>query len=255
MSNLPKFDYEARDKSHWEVLEQLFENGNHTIPNILMDWPAYVKRRNISRFLGHYELFKKVIDLPGSIVELGVFKGASFFTWAKLLETFCPADRQRKVFGFDHFEGLKPEQFCESDGAIDQSVDKVPGGYASIAEDIRTLVELHNADNLLPGKERCRLVEGDVFESIPKFLDENPGLSISLLHFDVDLYEPTKFGLEMLYPLVVPGGVICFDEYGEMPWQGETNAVNEYFETLPKDERPVIRKFPFSARPAGFVVK
>lgn len=253
MEDTPKFDYDARDKRHWETLTNLFSKRNYSTSEILSNWPAYVMRRNISRFLGHYELFKKIIDLPGCIVELGVYNGGSFFTWSKLLETFLPADRKRLVFGFDHFEGL--QTFSESDGAFDKSVEKIVGGYTSIAEDVRALVKLNNDDNLLPGMERCRLIEGDVCQSIPKFLDENPGLSISLLHFDVDLYVPTKFGLEVLYPLVVSGGVVCFDEYGEIPWKGETDAVNEYLKTLPQNERPQIYKFPFSSRPGGYLIK
>ena len=108
-------------------------------------------------------------------------------------------------------------------------------------------------DNLVPGVERCRLIEGDIRKTIPRFLKENPGLRICLLHFDVDLYEPTLFGLKQLYPLVVKGGLVVFDEYGLIPWQGESLAVEEYFKSI--GEAPVIRKFPFSGQPHGYFVK
>ena len=90
-------------------------------------------------------------------------------------------------------------------------------------------------------------------DTIPKFLEENPGLKISLLHFDMDLYEPTKYGLEMLYPLVVKNGVVVFDEYGLIPWQGETNAVDEYFKNI--GEKPLIQKMPFYHVPSGYIIK
>ena len=32
----------------------------------------------ISKFVYHYEIYKKIIDIPGDILEFGVFKGASF---------------------------------------------------------------------------------------------------------------------------------------------------------------------------------
>jgi len=207
-------------------------------------------RRDLPRFLAHYELFKKVIDLPGCIVELGVFKGASFFTWANLLETFCPCDRYRRVFGFDHFEGLT---FTTEDGEKDASFKKVDDAYTATADEVRTLVELHNMDNMLPGFERCRLIEGDIVETLPSFLDDHPGLRISLLHFDMDIYKPTLFGLQTLYPLVLKGGVVCFDQYGLIPWQGETNAVDEYFSSF--ENPPMIRKFPFTTLPHGYIVK
>ena len=42
----------------------------------------------ISKILAHYELYKKVIDLPGEIVECGIFKGASFARFAMFRELF-----------------------------------------------------------------------------------------------------------------------------------------------------------------------
>ena len=90
-------------------------------------------------------------------------------------------------------------------------------------------------------------------ETIPKFLEENPGLRICLLHFDCDLYEPTAVGLKHLYPLVVKGGVVVFDEYGLIPWQGESLAVEEYFAEM--GEQPEIRKFHFSGQPHGYFIK
>lgn len=171
-----------------------------------------------------------------------------------MAETFCTSDRYKKVFGFDHFEGLKEEQFQdEKDGKKDETVQKTDCGYKCTAEEVRTLVKLHNDDNILPGAERCRLIEGDIMETLPKFLEDNPGLKISLLHFDMDLYKPTKFALELLYPLVVKGGVICFDEYGLIPWQGETKAVDEYFESI--NETPIINKFSFYHVPSGYIIK
>jgi hypothetical protein len=53
-----------------------------------------------------------------------------------------------------------------------------------------------------------------------------------------------------MWPLVVPGGVVLFDEYGIRPWQGESNAVDEYFQG-----RCRIRRFDWAPNPGGYVVK
>lgn len=247
------FDFAARDEAHWRTLEELVTTEGIGLPDMLQNWPAYIRRRELPRFLAHYELFKQVIDLPGCILELGVYKGASFFTWTKLMETFCPGDRSRRVFGFDHFEGLV--DFEAADGAKTDLADKQHGGWKASGHHARTLAQLHNDDNLVPGEQRCRLVEGNVLDTIPKFLEANPGLRISLLYLDMDLYRPTLFALEQLYPLVVKGGVVAFDEYGLIPWEGESRAVDEYFGRLPEAERPRIEKFPFAVHPSGFMVK
>jgi len=240
-----------RDARHWDALEGLIASNDFAARDLLPHFAAYVRRRDMVRFLAHYELFKHIIDLPGCVVEAGVFRGASFFTWAKLMETFCPGDRSRKVFGFDHFEGL--QGFVEKDGAHDTKTDKVEGGYASSLGNIETLVRLHNDDNLIAGVERCRLVNGDIQKTLPPFLEANPGLKIALLHLDMDIYEPTKFALEHLYDLVTPGGVVILDEYGLVPWAGETKAVDEFLAS--RGVKVTFRKFPFAQTPHAYFIK
>lgn len=251
----PVFEYRKRDRRHWDRLSDLFTKRDMGPRDILGNFPAYVRRRDLPRFLAHYELFKLVADLPGAIFDMGVYRGASFFTWGKLLETFVPADRTRKVYGFDHFKGLV--DFTDADGPkADRTGTKGPdpARWQADAEHARLLVDLHNDDGLIAGVERCVLVEGDVMETVPRLLTEKPGLRISLLHLDMDLHAPTAFALETLWPLVVEGGVVVFDEYGLPPWEGETKAADDFLAALP-GPRPVIRKVPFATMPGGYVVK
>lgn len=119
-------NYSERDSQLAQRLESIVRDQQSSLADVLRHWPAYVQRRTLPRFLAHYELFKKVMDLPGCIVELGVFRGASFFTWANLLETFHTNDRSKKVYGFDHFEGLRPDHFRDDkDGPRDGRDGKV----------------------------------------------------------------------------------------------------------------------------------
>lgn len=53
---------------------------------------------------------------------------------------------------------------------------------------------------------------------------------IALLHIDGDLYQSYKDALTVLFPLVVKGGIIIFDEYNEPAWPGATKAVDEFFQ-------------------------
>lgn len=56
----------------------------------------------MGNILSHYELYKKILNVPGEIVELGVFKGSSFIqfgTFRELLEN----ENARKIIGFDAF--------------------------------------------------------------------------------------------------------------------------------------------------------
>lgn len=242
-----------RDQSVLTQLEELFQEKHHPLRHVLALWPCYVQRINLTKFLAHYELFRQIIDLPGCVVECGVGRGSSFFTWSRLMEIFCPNDRQRRVYGFDWFEGLK--DFTPKDGQQNRDSHYVEGGWSAKAavDEVRRLVAIVNEDNIISKSVRCKLIEGDVAETIPKFLEENPGLRIALLHLDMDMYKPTKVALDHLYPLVLRGGVVVFDEYGMIPWQGETNAADEYFAEI--GEPVQFKKFPWSLNPHGYFIK
>ena len=67
---------------------------------------------------------------------------------------------------------------------------------------------------------------------------------------DFDTYDPTIEALNLLYPLVVPDGVIVFDEYASMKW-GESNAVDEFF----KDKGFVYKSIPWALSPSAFLIK
>src|SRR4051794_19699510 len=132
----------ARDRAHEQAIGEL----PLTPWDVVTGAPAFIRRRDLARLLAHFEIFKKVIDLPGCVIELGVFKGNSLFTWAKLMETYCPGDRARMVYGFDSFEGL--QRFDAKDGGLSATH---AGAYKAPEATVRKLVELHNQDGLLAG--------------------------------------------------------------------------------------------------------
>ena len=243
----------GKDKSYWERMSDIITGADHGFPHVLSLWPAYIRRQQMTRFLALYELYKMINDLPGDIVEVGVFRGYSFFTFHKLMETFCATDRRRFVYGFDHFRGLTG--FVAEDGKLDPKDGKVEGGFEAlnVRDEVMALLELHNDDNLIPGVTRSGIFDGDVKETLPQFVEDHPGLRISLLHLDADLYEPTKATLEHLYPRVVTGGLVVFDEYGLVPWEGETRAADEYFKSI--GVTPKYQKFPWSTQPHGYFIK
>ncbi|WP_223342327.1 hypothetical protein [Synechocystis sp. PCC 7339] len=54
----------------------------------------------IAKLIAHYELYKMIRDLPGAIVECGVFKGTSLTRFATFRDLFDHA-HSKKVIGFD----------------------------------------------------------------------------------------------------------------------------------------------------------
>jgi len=212
-------------------------------------WDAYnefLLNGSLDRFtkiLARYELFKQVVDLPGDIVECGVFKGTGVLYWAKLLQIFNPQSVKR-VVGFDTFAGY-PD-------SLGKDYDKKTGeGF--IAQANYTPVTPEHIMGVARGvglEKRVELVKGDASVTMGGYVKKNPGFRIALLNLDFDVYEPTAQALKNFYSLVVPGGVIAFDEYALRGW-GESDAVDEFF----KDKHLTYKTIPWALSPTAFVVK
>jgi hypothetical protein len=232
-------------------LEAHFDRFGISRTNIWKHFPIYVRRVYLKRFLAHYELFRRTINLPGDIVELGVFHGASLLSWANFMEVRNMGDRHKKVVGFDNFQGFG--DLDEKDGKEDARVGKQPGGFnpGDFEAPLLDAIAIFDADRFIPYKKRIHLVKGNIEETVPAYVRDNPGMRISLLHFDADLYRPTLIALEQLWPLVVPGGVVIFDEYGIPPWEGESRAVDEFF----KGQQLALQRFDWASNPGAFVIK
>ncbi|MGE3189518.1 MAG: TylF/MycF/NovP-related O-methyltransferase [Vicinamibacterales bacterium] len=196
----------------------------------------------VRKLLVRYELFKRSLDVPGDIVECGVFKGAGLMYWAKLLAIHAPGSLKR-VVGFDVFDtfasSLTP---FEKENADAYLAEAGSDGLSRAAIEARVRAA---------GFERLvETVAGDIQATSEAYVAANPGFRISLLHLDLDTYLGTKAALERFYPLVSRGGVLVFDEYGCRNW-GESDAVDEFFA-----DKPVrVQAVPLAAKPTAFVVK
>lgn len=93
------------------------------------------------------------------------------------------------------------------------------------------------------------LVKGNIAETLPEYIKKHGELRISLLHIDTDVYEPCKIGLQLLYDLVVPDGIIVLDDYSTI--EGETKAVDEFF----SDKGVRFHKFSFSHEKPVYIIK
>lgn len=163
------------------------------------------------KLLHRFEYFLKVKDLPGDIVEIGVFKGSGISSFMKFIEVYCP-NSNKKVIGFDIFDTFEANDILSKDGDTDK--DSMTVVYDRVESDDLTLESVTNRlneTNISPDK--YKLIKGDVEQSIPKYLEENKGFRISLLYIDVDLDRPTYYSLKYLWDRILPGGVILFDEY------------------------------------------
>jgi hypothetical protein len=194
----------------------------------------------ISKILSHYEFYKMIKEVPGEIVECGVFKGASYLRFAMFREIFGNPF-SKKIIGFDTFGKFPETSFQDDEKARNQFINSA--GDNSISK--KQLLEILDHKGL---NKHIDLIEGDITETVPAYVKANPELKISLLNLDTDIYEPAVSILEHLYPKITKGGILMIDDYGTHP--GETKAVDEYFHN--KDVK--IKKFSFAMTPC-YIVK
>jgi len=164
-------------------------------------------------------------ELPGAIVECGVWRGGS--TMAMALRLLSHGAGDRDLYLFDTFAGMAEpgEEDVARDGfdaartwAAGRRGDENAWGYADI-EDVRRAIESTGYE-----ADRMHLVKGMVETTLPAQAPE----SITLLRLDTDFYSSTKHELEHLFPRLVTGGVLILDDYGY--WGGARRAADEYFE-------------------------
>ena len=62
----------------------------------------------------------------------------------------------------------------------------------------------------------------------PEYIHRNPHLLVSLLYLDFDLYEPTKFALQLFVDRMCSGSIVVFDELNCQNFPGETLAFLEF---------------------------
>lgn len=92
---------------------------------------------------------------------------------------------------------------------------------------LREVLDAHEQGEHLGHIQRTLIVQGDVRDTVPRYLAGNPHTIIALAYFDLDLYEPTRDMIEAVRPHLTQGSVLAFDELAHAKWPGETVALRD----------------------------
>lgn len=197
--------------------QELFDSFN----KFILSQDTKVFNKLIARTL----LYDKVKNIPGDIVECGVFKGTGIYTFLKLKRILNP-NTYKKIIGFDFFDNEKLVS------TLDNENDKE---FMSLLFKGRNFNHYNNFKILLEEKiindgflsNEFELIEGDVSKTTLQYSTDNPGFKISLLYLDLDLEKPTYDTLCNFWSNMTKGGIIVFDEYGHHKWS-ESKGVDKF---------------------------
>lgn len=169
------------------------------------------------KLVAHYELYRKVSHLEGSVVKCGIAAEEGFTRFA-MLRNLIAVQPNQKVIAFEKFaKSLYLTNNTEEAGTLQYQIERTPINIDRVQQKL-----------LKKGiKEKIEFVPGNIGDSIPEYLIENPDLKISYLNIDFDDYESALTTLQFFYPRLVHGGILIFDNYYKK--EEDYNAVNDYF--------------------------
>jgi O-methyltransferase len=202
-----------------------------------MEWDVYSRVKTLTmlsmeRILANIRAIEHIVlaQIPGDIVECGVWRGGSAMSMALALRN--AGDISRTIWLYDTYAGMTEATSVDvSHAGVDASALLKAAKELEIAE--RSLVLAYasledvQANMRATGypTTRIKFVKGPIEETVPSQVPDQ----IALLRLDTDWYESTRHELIHLYPRLAAGGVLIIDDYGH--WQGARRAVDEYFES------------------------
>ena len=155
-------------------------------------------------------------DIPGDLIETGVWRGGVTILMRGMLEAW--GDVERKVWVADSFQGLPTPDATAFPQDVGHDLSTV-SALAVSADQVRANFERYG---LLD--DRVEFLEGwfrDTLVTAP--IDR-----LAVLRLDGDMYESTIDALEALYPLLSVGGYVIVDDYGA--WEPCRRACTDYRE-------------------------
>lgn len=173
-----------------------------------------------TRYL-QYVLSRHALSVEGGdFIECGVLHGKSFDIFARVLDRWDT--QKRSIYGFDSFEGLS--------APTNEDLNPLTAKHAFSAGSVRGWQKEHIEKLLTYHRCHFKLVKAWIPAGFVGFEEKR----FSFAHIDVDLYQATKDSLDFVYPRMLKGGIILFDDYGFPGCFGAKKAVDDYLADKPE---------------------
>lgn len=168
------------------------------------------------KVVAHYELFKKVKHLDGSVIKCGISAEEGFTRFA-MFKSLIGRKPSQKMIAFERYSHILNKDERPDNNSMQCQVSNLSFTTANIHQVLIQKGIEANVD----------FIPGNLHDSIPDYLIEHPELKIAFLNIDLDSYEATLTALEYFYPRLVEGGVLVIDNYYKN--EEERRAIETYF--------------------------
>jgi hypothetical protein len=214
------FDYRNR-------LREMFTNSPLPPDDLLFNLGLYVRSSLLVKFILLHDLYARFKNVPGALLEFGTWWGQNLVLLENLRAIHEPFNKQRLIIGFDTFQGYPTNGEIAPESTKTHHAYSTAAGYADYLAELLEVHEGNNAFGHIRGN--CKLVQGDVVETAPRYFADHPETLVAFAFFDMGPYEPTIAALRAIKPHLLPGSMILFDELTWAGAPGEAIAFKEVF--------------------------
>ena len=139
-------------------------------------WHLTASPDRIAKLLVHYECMKRIQNIPGEIIECGVFKGESLVRFAHFRNLLGSND-SCKIIGFDNFDNVYPDTKYEEDQPQREHWMRTAGSESITTEQLSCVFDSKGFNNY-------EFIAGDIVKTVPEFVSNNKGLNVALLNIN-----------------------------------------------------------------------
>jgi len=207
------------------IIYNLLKNSPIKDDELVSNLGLYIPRQAMTRILTMNELYKKIINLHGNILEFGVRWGQNLSLFTVFKGIYEPYNYTRQIIGFDTFNGFLNID-NENDPDTKDGDYNVTNDYENYLSDI---LKFHIDNNPISHISKTSTIKGDATLTIKDYFKNNKHSIIAFAYFDFDIYKPTIDCLNAIKPHLTKGAIIAFDELNLSDWPGETIAFKEFF--------------------------
>lgn len=171
--------------------------------------PLFLRGSSLSRIFGIQSVYEKIINIPGSIFDVGTWRGQTAVICENLRAIYEPLNFNRRIFLFDTFKGYKG--FSDKDNKSKIYKDgtySVGLEYAKFLE--KLLIEHEKSNAMGHNHSKHKVIIGDCIHTIPHFFLKNPNQVLSLVFIDINSFDPLNKVIDHLWKRIVPGGILAF---------------------------------------------
>lgn len=181
------------------------------------DWPSNAHTMIGLKRLGNLQFCVEdalANDVPGDLIETGVWRGGATIFMRAILKAHDVTDR--RVWVADSFEGLpepEPEKYPADEGDTHHRLKDLAISLEQVESNFKRYGLLD---------DQVRFLKGWFDDTLP----EAPIEKLAVARLDGDMYGSTMDALVNLYPKLSVGGYLIVDDYSAVP--GCRQAVHDY---------------------------